>query len=71
MLEDDNEASEFFEVAVTPPDFSAAPSIDVSTATGVVSATRVDITLLDGYHFLIEGSTSRMAVVGLYQGLTA
>lgn len=69
--EDDIEIADFLEVAVTTPDFPLSANIDVSTATGDLSATRVDITLSDGRRILIEGSTSLMAVVGLVQGLTA
>lgn len=69
--EDDTEATDFLEVAVTTPDFPISANIELSTATGDLSATRVDITLSDGRRILIEGSTSLMAVVGLVQGLTA
>lgn len=69
--EDDSEATDFLEVAVTASDFSVVPNIDTGIATGSLSATRVDITLSDGRRILIEGSTSLMAVVGLVQGLTS
>ena len=69
--EDDIEIADFLEVAVTAPDLPISANIDVSTATGDLAATRVDITLSDGRRILIEGSTSLMAVVGLVQGLTA
>lgn len=65
------EIADFLEVAVSTPDFPLSANIDVSTAIGDLSATRVDITLSDGRRILIEGSTSLMAVVGLVQGLTA
>ncbi len=69
--EDDNEVPDFFEVAVTAPDFPAAPTTCTAIPNGALSAARVDITLSDGRRILIEGSTSLMAVVGLVQGLTA
>jgi transposase len=69
--ENDIEIADFLEVAVTAPDFPISANIDVSTATGDLSATRVDITLSDGRRILIEGSTSLMAVVSLVQGLAA
>ena len=68
--EGDIEIADFLEVAVTAPDFPISASIDGSTATGDLAATRVDITLSDGRRILIEGSTSLMAVVSLVQGLT-
>ena len=69
--ENDIEIADFLEVAVSTPDFPISANIDVSAATGDLSATRVDITLSDGRRILIEGSTSLMAVVGLVQGLSA
>ena len=68
--ENDIEIANFVEVAVSTPVFPISANIDVSTATGDLSATRVDITLSDRRRILIEGSTSLMAVVSLVQGLS-
>ncbi|MEM6933820.1 MAG: transposase [Pseudomonadota bacterium] len=58
----------FFEVAVAEPDLPDTTSKGASLTVDALCATRVDITLSDGRRLLFEGSTSLIAVVGLFQG---